>query len=140
METTRAATPSCASRSAASIAVLTSLPVPTITRLRLVGVAQDVGAARHPGGVGVRLHGQVLARERHGDGRVEVLEDHAPGGRGLVGVAGRMTVRPGIARSAARCSTGWCVGPSSPSATESWVYTHTDGRPVSADRRIEPRM
>ena len=37
--------------------------------------------------------------------------------------AGRITWRPGIARSAARCSTGWCVGPSSPTPTESWVNT-----------------
>ena len=28
-----------------------------------------------------------------------------------------------LARSAARCSTGWCVGPSSPSPIESWVIT-----------------
>ena len=34
---------------------------------------------------------------------------------------GGCTARPGIARSAARCSTGWWVGPSSPSATESCV-------------------
>ncbi len=36
---------------------------------------------------------------------------------------GRTMSRPGIARSAASCSTGWWVGPSSPSATESWVHT-----------------
>ena len=57
-----------------------------------------------------------------------------------VASAGRSTTRPGIARSAARCSTGWCVGPSSPSATESCVQTHVTGRPVSAERRTEPRM
>ena len=34
--------------------------------------------------------------------------------------AGRITVSCGIARIAARCSTGWWVGPSSPTATESW--------------------
>jgi len=37
--------------------------------------------------------------------------------------AGRTTSRPGIARSAARCSIGWCVGPSSPSPIESCVHT-----------------
>ena len=31
--------------------------------------------------------------------------------------------RPGMARSVARCSIGWWVGPSSPSPTESWVQT-----------------
>ena len=35
--------------------------------------------------------------------------------------AGRITVRFGIARSAARCSIGWWVGPSSPRPIESWV-------------------
>ena len=37
--------------------------------------------------------------------------------------AGRTTVKSGMARSAASCSIGWCVGPSSPSATESCVQT-----------------
>ena len=53
--------------------------------------------------------------------------------------AGRITCRPGIARSAARCSIGWWVGPSSPTPTESWVNTKqtlafdSDGQP---DRRL----
>ena len=33
--------------------------------------------------------------------------------------AGRITCRPGMARSEASCSTGWWVGPSSPTPTES---------------------
>ncbi len=37
--------------------------------------------------------------------------------------AGRNTCRFGMARSAARCSTGWCVGPSSPRPMESCVIT-----------------
>ena len=37
--------------------------------------------------------------------------------------AGRRTIRPGMARSDASCSTGWCVGPSSPTPIESWVKT-----------------
>jgi hypothetical protein len=36
---------------------------------------------------------------------------------------GRITVRFGIARSEASCSTGWWVGPSSPSAMLSCVNT-----------------
>jgi transketolase len=35
--------------------------------------------------------------------------------------AGRTTRSPGMARSEARCSIGWCVGPSSPTPTESCV-------------------
>jgi hypothetical protein len=37
--------------------------------------------------------------------------------------AGRKTIRPGMARSDATCSTGWCVGPSSPTPMESCVKT-----------------
>ena len=36
--------------------------------------------------------------------------------------AGRMRLRPGMARSDARCSIGWWVGPSWPSPMESWVH------------------
>ena len=35
--------------------------------------------------------------------------------------AGRMSMMPGMARSDASCSTGWWVGPSSPTPMESWV-------------------
>ena len=35
---------------------------------------------------------------------------------------------------------GWWVGPSSPTATESWEKTHATGRPISADSRIAGRM
>ena len=35
--------------------------------------------------------------------------------------AGRITSSPGISRRDATCSTGWWVGPSSPSPIESWV-------------------
>ena len=49
--------------------------------------------------------------------------------------AGRITVSFGIARIAARCSTGWCVGPSSPTATESWVKIQTH---VELHQRREP--
>ena len=54
--------------------------------------------------------------------------------------AGRRTRSPGIARMAASCSTGWWVGPSSPSPTESWVQTNNDLYPDSAARRTAPRM
>ena len=53
---------------------------------------------------------------------------------------GRTTVKFGIARSAASCSIGWWVGPSSPSATESCVQTKIDGMFISAARRTDGRM
>ncbi len=45
-----------------------------------------------------------------------------------------------MARSAARCSTGWWVGPSSPKPIESWVKTNTTGSRISAAIRIAGRM
>ena len=53
---------------------------------------------------------------------------------------GRNTSRFGIARSAARCSTGWWVGPSSPSPIESCVITWMTRSPISAARRIAGRQ
>ncbi|CPU64689.1 Uncharacterised protein [Mycobacteroides abscessus] len=54
--------------------------------------------------------------------------------------AGRTTSRPGIARSAARCSTGWCVGPSSPRPIESCVHTNVVGISMRAASRTAGRM
>ena len=54
--------------------------------------------------------------------------------------AGRHTCRFGIARSAASCSTGWCVGPSSPRKIESWVKTNVARSLESAASRIGGRM
>jgi hypothetical protein len=51
-----------------------------------------------------------------------------------------MTVRLGMARRAARCSTGWWVGPSSPIQRESWVQTYTTGRCIIAARRTAGRI
>jgi hypothetical protein len=50
--------------------------------------------------------------------------------------AGLSTVWLGMARSAARCSTGWCVGPSSPSPIESCVMTKIERMPISEASRI----
>jgi len=50
------------------------------------------------------------------------------------------TRRPGMARRAARCSMGWCVGPSSPTPMLSCVKTYTTGSSISAARRIDGRM
>jgi hypothetical protein len=64
--------------------------------------------------------------------------------------AGRTTVRPGIARTAARCSTGWWVGPSSPRPIESCVHTYVTGmqerdytrasQPLDALNRLPARL
>ncbi len=54
--------------------------------------------------------------------------------------AGRITCSPGIARSVARCSTGWCVGPSSPTPTESCDHTNTTLARESAASRTGGRM
>ena len=54
--------------------------------------------------------------------------------------AGRIMFSLGIARSAARCSMGWCVGPSSPRPIESWVQTQMAGSFISAESRTAARM
>ena len=54
--------------------------------------------------------------------------------------AGRMTCSPGMARRVATCSTGWCVGPSSPTPTESCVNTNTTLAPLRAASRTGGRM
>ena len=105
------------------------------------GLPEHVGAALDAGSVGAATlaaveHRHVLARQRRAR--------PGPSARSSAtfqayvvsfASAGRITQRFGIARSAARCSTGWCVGPSSPSPTESCVQTQTTGRFMSADRR-----
>ena len=50
--------------------------------------------------------------------------------------AGLNTIRLGIALSMERCSTGWWVGPSSPTPMLSWVNTYVTGSSISEDRRI----
>jgi hypothetical protein len=54
--------------------------------------------------------------------------------------AGRTTVKFGMRRSVDSCSIGWCVGPSSPRATESCVHTKIDGMSIRAARRTGGRM
>ena len=48
---------------------------------------------------------------------------------------GRIVISAGIARSEARCSIGWWVGPSSPTPIESWVNMWTVGISISAPSR-----
>jgi hypothetical protein len=54
--------------------------------------------------------------------------------------AGRTTLRFGVERRDVSCSTGWCVGPSSPSPIESWVKTKIEGIRISAASRMAPFM
>ena len=46
---------------------------------------------------------------------------------------------PGMARSEASCSTGWCVGPSSPSPIASCVKTKIVGSSIRAESRMAGR-
>ena len=57
-----------------------------------------------------------------------------------LGSPGRIVITPGMARSEARCSIGWCVGPSSPTPIESCVKMKIDGISMMAARRIGVRM
>ena len=89
-----------------------------------VGDRTDGGPAALDGRA-VRHHGDALAAE---DQRRRARRAPPPPARPAavsLASAGRMSWRPGMARSAARCSTGWWVGPSSPTPTESWLNTKT---------------
>ena len=103
---------------------------------------QDVGAPGQAGGRGVAgavEGGQRLAGQHQRDRVVPQRHDDPPRLGDLVGVAGRRSIRPGMARSEARCSTGWWVGPSSPTPMESCVYMWITGSSISADSRSAPR-
>lgn len=56
------------------------------------------------------------------------------------GSAGRMTSRLGMSLRELICSMGWWVGPSSPTATESWVKMKKTGSWERAARRMAGRM
>ena len=107
----------------------TSEPVASSTRSRPSPVLVDegVGPAGNAGGCALgraRQHRELLPGE-HQRGRAR-RRRRGSAHAWLVSLAsaGRMTRSPGIARMAASCSTGWWVGPSSPSPTESWVQTN----------------
>ena len=54
--------------------------------------------------------------------------------------AGRSVSMFGMARSEARYSTGWCVGPLRPMPMESWLNTNSAGSPIMAAMRMAARM
>ena len=93
-------------------------------------VPQHVAAAQHALGgrdlVAVE-HLDVLAREQQRDRAVLAFErDRATRAPSRSRRPGGSPTACGIARSAAKCSIGWWVGPSSPRPTESCVQTHSD--------------
>ena len=57
------------------------------------------------------------------DGRSRAASASAQHSATSTASAGRKSCSRGIARRLARCSIGWCVGPSSPSPMESCVIT-----------------
>ena len=71
------------------------------------------------------MHTGIALAAEHQGGRAVVLDGRLHAATVSLASAGRMTCRKGIARSVASCSTGWWVGPSSPTPTESWVNTKT---------------
>ena len=140
IETTRAWTPFSASRS------LGAERRPDLGAGRdehhvgRVDVGEHVGAAAQArGGARARCGRSSGTFWRESDEAARapaILEDPAPTPRThSFASAGRITVSFGIARIAARCSTGWWVGPSSPTATESWREDPDD---VELHQRREP--
>ena len=73
------------------------------------GIRHDIGAARDTGRRGIFATiecRQRLARQREHRRLMAQLQDVAIGFDDLIGVAGRSTTRPGMARSETSCSTG----------------------------------
>ena len=110
--------------------------------LAAVGVDEHVGAlrdARRPARVrdAVERRQRLARQDRARPARGWSCIDDPPGLGDLVRV-GRAGTRagPGIARSDASCSTGWWVGPSSPTPIESCVKMWITGISISAESRI----
>ena len=104
-------------------------------RLALARLPERVGAAEHAlGGVRPRCGRRSAASDASARGQpARPLARARSATPSTVSFAspGRTYQRFGIARSAMWCSTGWCVGPSSPTPTESCVHTQTTGRCIS---------
>ena len=84
---------------------------------------EDVGAARD-GGVAIAQDTAASgARARSPTGPVSGWTANFHASSVSSASAGRRSMTLGVARSIASCSIGWCVGPSSPKNTESWVKT-----------------
>ena len=104
-------------------------------------VGEHVGALLGAGRAGLGQDRQVLARQHQArSGRGCAASANFQPATVSFASAGRNTWRFGIARSAIRCSTGWWVGPSSPSPTESCVQTKIAGWLLSDASRTGGRM
>ena len=130
IDTTRVAMPSACERSRA--------PPPRAAprsrcAIRITSGCPPDGLGQHVAAAGDALGRLACRRSRTGtfcrvrtdrSGRWwRLVQDGAPGQAVSLASAGRTTASRGIARSAARCSTGWWVGPSSPRPIESCVQT-----------------
>jgi indolepyruvate ferredoxin oxidoreductase alpha subunit len=84
-------------------------------------IEQAASQILHKHAVNTRLLGKGVL-PMHGEYNVDVLRAGFATQVSAVS-QGRQTSMRGMTRSEARCSIGWCVGPSSPSPMESWVST-----------------
>ena len=96
---------------------------PSASSEHVAALGDVLGAAARSPSVAAREGREVLPGQDQPGRAVGVLQDRLPAAAVSLASAGRTTSRPGIARSAARCSIGWWVGPSSPRPMESWVQT-----------------
>ena len=127
-----------ASCSAASMATATSLPVATMTSAGSPSASRTTPAPRSTAEPSVHTGTPWRVSTSTVGPSWSTAARHAAAVS--LASAGRITCRPGIARSVARCSTGWWVGPSSPTPTESWLKTNTTlAREIDA-RRTGGRM
>ena len=102
---------------------------------------QHIGAA---GDVGHLLRIALLVRQalagkhqREGPSRRSIADFQATADSTVS--QGRQVCILGVERRAVSCSTGWCVGPSSPRPMESWVNTKMDCCFISAAMRTALR-
>jgi hypothetical protein len=143
MLTTRIASPVAASRAAASIATPTSEPVAISVIASRASLSRSTDAPRRRSAAS-----NDAGRSSAGSVWRESAKSVGPSARSSATPnaaavsspsAGRITSRFGMSRSADRCSTAWCVGPSSPRKMLSCVYTHSTRSFISAASRIEGR-
>ena len=115
-----------------------------VARMRHVALAAG-RLGQHVGALGAQVlvapaaqHRHRLAGQRQDRGRrTRACSASSQHSAVSTASAGRNTLRLGMARSAARCSTGWCVGPSSPSPIE--VVRHHVDDALAHERREADR-
>ena len=96
-------------------------------RLAVLGVGENIGATGQTCGRRVARCGRRSAApggsapDRPAGAGAPMMTRHAS--TTSLASAGRSVMSPGMLRNATSCSTGWCVGPSSPTPIESCVKT-----------------